>query len=186
MIAHTREQLEAMTDRELDAVVAEIVFRQSLGADTEAKIGQAVMDGMFVSYGNGTAKFRWNNVEYGPVALHNGFTCRDGYKGIHDNDCYGLWIWDSRSETEWAADLEAHVSGWHEQVTHYSGTYVGFGQIVERMRELGFDMEIKLDASLVLYHAHFSKHPGYARLPSASTLSRATAIAAVLAVEGAA
>ena len=183
MTGRTREQFEAVTDRELDAVVAEIVFRQSLGTDTEAKIGQAVMDGMFVSYGNGTAKFRWNNVEYGPVALHNGFTCRAGYKGIHDNDCYGLWIWDSRSETEWAADLEAHVSGWREQPFCYTGSYTGFGKVVERMRELGFDMELKMDASLVLYHVYFSKHPGYSRIPNASTLPSATAMSAVLAVE---
>jgi hypothetical protein len=68
----------------------------------------------------------------------------------------------------------------------YSGQWMGFGLVVERMRELGWNYDVDATApELGIDVCFHPKNPAFRAKGVGSTLPRAAVIAAILAIQGA-
>ena len=91
--------------RECDAAVAVDVMGLSLLADTDQRIGDAVIGGLISSNGpDGTADVTWNGLRYNGVPFIAGAYNR----GASGNSGHGLAWWRDRQGKPWQSDLEAH------------------------------------------------------------------------------
>jgi hypothetical protein len=132
-----------MDDRLLNAQVAEVVFGESLRADTEARLGKAAMSGFSFSspvdrnrtgYG-----FYWNGRRYEFQLDRSCFN----YGGAHGNDGYGLYFWHDRHGQPYQADIEAHVAAWRETPYPYGSSWDGMAKVIDALRGRGLYVDIR-------------------------------------------